>query len=71
MSGTDEDLSGTRGWIVVAVVAVVLLGVPAVVWYLTGGMRADYGVYVALAMLPGLAFGAIGVWTALRHRSFD
>ncbi|MFB6069790.1 MAG: hypothetical protein ABEJ76_02095 [Halanaeroarchaeum sp.] len=62
----DGDLAGTRGWLVVALVLAVLLGIPAVVWYATIGMEAPYGVYVALAMLPGLLFGIIGVWTALR-----
>jgi len=64
----DVDLSGTRGWVLVALVVVTLLVVPAVVWYLTLGVQAGYGVYVALAMLPALVFGALGVWTALRHR---
>ncbi|MFB6125568.1 MAG: hypothetical protein ABEJ59_06380 [Halanaeroarchaeum sp.] len=63
-----EDLSGRRGWLLVGAVVLVLLAIPAVVWYETVGMDATYGVYVALAMLPGLLFGAIGVWTALRHR---
>ncbi|MFB6093926.1 MAG: hypothetical protein ABEJ77_03180 [Halanaeroarchaeum sp.] len=65
---TDRTLAGRRGWALVGLVATILLAVPAVVWYLTIGVSATYGVYVALAMLPGLAFGAIGVWTALRHR---
>ena len=62
------SLSGPRGWLLVGLVVLALLGVPAVLWYLTTGMRAGYGVYVALAMVPALLFGAIGVWTALRHR---
>lgn len=62
------DLSGSSGWLIVGLVATILIAVPAIVWYLTIGMRAGYGVYVALAMLPALVFGAIGVWTALRHR---
>ncbi|WP_144426108.1 hypothetical protein [Halanaeroarchaeum sulfurireducens] len=65
---TVSSLSGPRGWLIVGLVVVALLGIPAVLWYLTTGMRAGYGVYVALAMVPALLFGAIGVWTALRHR---
>ncbi|MFB6134025.1 MAG: hypothetical protein ABEJ55_03465 [Halanaeroarchaeum sp.] len=68
MRDASSDLSGRRGWAVVGAVAFTLLAVPAAVWYLTIGVEADYGVYVALAMLPGLLFGVIGVWTALRHR---
>lgn len=64
----STDLSGSRGWILVGLVVLTLVVIPAVIWYLTIGLRAGYGVYVALAMLPALLFGAIGVWTALRHR---
>lgn len=64
----STDLSGSSGWLLVGLVATILIVVPAIVWYLTIGMRAGYGVYVALAMLPALAFGALGVWTALRNR---
>ena len=62
------ELSDFRGWLLVGLVVLALVAVPALVWYLTIGIRADYGVYVALAMVPGLLFGVIGVWTALRHR---
>ena len=64
----STDLSGTTGWLLVGLVASLLIAVPALVWYLTIGMRAEFGIYIAIAMLPALAFGAIGVWTALRHR---
>ncbi|MGM0399556.1 MAG: hypothetical protein ACQEQY_11290, partial [Halobacteriota archaeon] len=64
----STDLSGPRGWLLVGLIALTLVVVPAAVWYLTIGLQAGYGVYVALAMLPALLFGAIGVWTALRHR---
>lgn len=66
--GEKMDLSGSRGWLLVALVTLTLVAIPAVVWYLTIGVSAGYGIYVALAMLPGLLFGVIGVWSALTHR---
>lgn len=64
----STDLSGSRGWLLVGLVVLTLGAIPFVVWYLTIGTEAGYGIYVALAMIPGLLFGAIGVWSALRHR---
>jgi len=67
----DGSLSRGRSWVLVVSVIVILLVVPAIVWAMTRGMKAEYSIYVGLAMLPGLAFGVIGVWTALRHRELD
>jgi hypothetical protein len=69
MTDTDTlDLAGRRGWAVVAVLAVLLLVVPGFILVTTPRGLGSYGLYVAIAMVPALAFGAFGVWTALRHR---
>jgi len=67
MSGS-QSLAGRTGWLVVAVVAILLLGIPGLLLFSTPGELGSYGVYVAIAMVPALAFGALGVWTALRGR---
>jgi hypothetical protein len=64
----SESLSGRTGWAVVAVVAVLLLGIPGLLLFSSPRGFGSYGVYVAIAMVPALAFGALGVWTALRGR---
>lgn len=64
----SPGLSGARGWLVIGLVVFLLLGVPGFLLLSTPAGVGSYGVYVALAMLPALAFGALGIWTALRNR---
>lgn len=71
MSGTspeDGGLGGRFGWFVIGFLVLSLLVVPALLLVTTPSGLGSYGVYVAIAMLPALAFGAFGVWTALRYR---
>ncbi|MFB6095664.1 MAG: hypothetical protein ABEJ71_04310 [Halodesulfurarchaeum sp.] len=65
--GPDDGLSGAGAWLVVGFVVLLLLGVPAVLLVTTPRGIGSYGLYVALAMLPAVAFGLFGVWTALRN----
>ncbi len=65
---SGPDLGGGTGWVVIAILALFALGIPAVLLVTTPTGIGSFGVYVAIAMLPALAFGAFGVWTALRHK---
>lgn len=67
MSGSQDPLSDRQGWLVVAVIAVLIVVVPGFLLLTTPRDLGSFGIYVAIAMLPALAFGAFGVWTALRH----
>ncbi|MFB6266603.1 MAG: hypothetical protein ABEI31_02995 [Halodesulfurarchaeum sp.] len=64
---SDDGLAGAQAWLVVGFVTLLLLGIPAVLLVTTPQGIGSYGVYVALAMLPAVAFGLFGVWTALRN----
>lgn len=64
----DEGLSGGTGWLIIGLLAVFAVGIPAVLLVTTPTGLGSFGLYVAIAMLPALAFGAFGVWTALRYR---
>ena len=64
----DAGISGTTGWLVVGILALFAIGVPVILLLTTPTGVGSFGVYVAIAMLPALVFGAFGVWTALQHR---
>lgn len=65
---SSGGLSGATGWFVIGLVVFLLLVVPGFLLFSTPRDIGSYGLYVALAMLPALAFGAVGIWTALRNR---
>lgn len=60
-------LSGRAGWVVLGVLVLLALVVPGLLILTTPQGMGSYGLYVTIAMLPALAFGAFGVWTALRY----
>ncbi len=60
-------LSGPTGWLVLGVLVLLTLVVPGVLILTTPRGMGSYGLYVTIAMLPALLFGAFGVWTALRY----
>ena len=66
---TDSGLSGTTGWLVVVILGLFALGIPVVLLVTTPTGVGSFGLYVAIAMLPAIAFGVFGVWTALQYRS--
>lgn len=69
MSGdSDSGLSGKTGWLVVAILGLFALGIPAVLLVTTPTGVGSFGLYVAIAMLPAIAFGVFGVWSALQYR---
>jgi hypothetical protein len=63
----DESEKRANGWLVVAVIAVILLVGPGLLLVTTPRRPAVLAAYVVLAIATALAFGAVGVWTALRH----
>ena len=63
----SPDLSGAAAWLVIGTLVVLLLVIPGVLLVTTPRGMGSFGLYVALAMIPALAFGAFGVWTALRY----
>ncbi|MFW6385456.1 MAG: hypothetical protein ACOCY7_04910 [Halodesulfurarchaeum sp.] len=70
--GTNEGgMSATGEWVAVALVVLILLIVPGIILMVSPGRLGSFGLYVVIAMIPALAFGAFGVWTALRHRHSD
>lgn len=60
-------LSGRAGWLVIGVIIVLALVVPGVLLVTTPQGMGSFGLYVAIAMVPAIAFGVFGVWTALRY----
>lgn len=71
MSGSTQeagnDAEETGGWVEVGLVVLLLLIVPGFLLMVTPGRLGSFGAYVILAMVPALAFGAFGVWAAMRH----
>ena len=67
-------LSGLAGWLVVAVL--ILSGIVAPLLLYWAGQTGDLqalglgfkNTYLAIPMLPAILLGAIGIWTALKHR---
>ncbi|MFB6114524.1 MAG: hypothetical protein ABEJ58_10545 [Halodesulfurarchaeum sp.] len=66
---SGADSMGTVGsWLAVGFVVLLLLLVPGFLLFSMPRSIGSYSTYVVLAILPALAFGIYGVWTALRHR---
>jgi len=65
-NGTDGDLGGRAGWVAVVALAVCLVGFPVaiLVWPPTFVPYRD--AYLALAMVPAVLLGLVGVWLAVR-----
>jgi hypothetical protein len=67
-------LSGRAGWVVVAVLFLAGIVAPALLYVAgqTGDLQAlglgFKNTYLAVPMVPAILLGAIGIWTALRHR---
>ena len=74
-AAASDDAFGWRGWVLVGVLIVAFVIVP---WALILLPTAQSGIgalglswrdtYLALPMIPALALGALGVWTALAAR---
>ena len=68
----QTDSAGSVGdWLIVGTISLVLLAGPGVLLVITPRRPATLAGYLVLALLTALAFGAIGVWTALRHGPGD
>lgn len=72
---TMESGLGWLGWLLVAVIAGVLLVVPAVLLLLPGrqGLLEGLGVglrgaYLVIPLVAAMLFGLVGVWAAVRAR---
>ena len=72
---TADSGLGWLGWLLVGVIALVLLGVPAVLLGLPGreSVLDSLGLtlgeaYLAIPLVAAMAFGVIAVWAALRAR---
>lgn len=78
--GEDTDrrnagpLEGVSGWLVVTVLFFAGVVAPVLLYWAgqTGDLQAlglgFKDTYLAVPMVPAILLGAIGIWTALRHR---
>ena len=73
-SADTGGLSGLTGWLVVAVLFVAGIVAPTLLYWAgqTGDLQAlglgFKNTYLAVPMVPAILLGAIGLWTALKHR---
>jgi hypothetical protein len=64
--GADAGLDGRAVWAVVGALALCLVGAPLAILVWPPTFLSFVDAYIALSMVPALALGAVGVWTALR-----
>ena len=64
---TPGGLSDGGAWIAIGVVVLLFLVIPGVIVGSTPRALGYVERLIVLGMIPALAFGAFGVWLAMRH----
>lgn len=62
----DDGLSDRQGWALVGVLVACFVGFPLAILAWPPTFLPYHDAYLALALVPGLLMGAVGVWSALR-----